>query len=677
MGDGASVRMAPRSLVDRVHAAFNARDLAGLQELLDPRVELVMSGTAVSGRRAVADFMKLIVEAHPGLRMECPRIFAEAGDAFVTEMTLLGAGIAGAAGGPAEQSEISACALYRAVEDRIVEWRIYQDPTARALASAALIDVAAEQSALRRVAELVARHPEPQSIFDLVTDELRRLLHVDIASTVRFEPGDRLTVMALRAESDDLRPGMTVPITPGMVVAEVRRTRGPARIDEPAPVPGPAGSILEGAGADHAAAGPITVDDEVWGAMVVASSDPGALPPGVEHRVAQFAEFVSTAISNLTAQQRVSQLAAEQAALLRVATLVASEYEPEELFDAVAREIGQLLDVDATAILRYGPDESATTVAAWSAGDISIERGMKLPLDGENLASDVLRSGRPHRREDYRASPGEIAEAVRSRGIRSSVACPIIVRGEIWGVIGVMCTRATPPAPGTEQRLTEFSRHAAMAIANANSRAELARSRARLVRAADEARRRFERDLHDGVQQRLVSLAMELGAAEAALPADLDEPRQVLAEVAAGLREALDDLRELSRGLHPTVLSEAGLAPALRSLARRSTVPVKLRLDLGAERLPEEVEVAAYYAVSEALTNTAKHAEATRIDVRVGLDEGGLRLTISDDGRGGADPGDGSGLTGLADRVEAIGGTFGVQSPPGTGTTIRVSLPMA
>jgi signal transduction histidine kinase len=231
--------------------------------------------------------------------------------------------------------------------------------------------------------------------------------------------------------------------------------------------------------------------------------------------------------------------------------------------------------------------------------------------------------------------------------------------------------------PDTEARIAEFSRHAAITVANANSRSDLARSRARLVQAGDEARRRFERDLHDGAQQRLVSLGLELRAVEAGVPAELGDLRRDLSRIAGGLRDVVDGLRELSRGLHPAVLSEGGLDPALRALARRSAVPVDLRVDLDDQRFDEPVEVTAYYVASEALTNSAKHAAATRVEVLVGLRDGRLEMSVSDDGKGGADAEGGSGLTGLVDRVEAIGGTIRIVSPPGRGTALEVKLPSA
>jgi signal transduction histidine kinase len=392
--------------------------------------------------------------------------------------------------------------------------------------------------------------------------------------------------------------------------------------------------------------------------------------------VTQFAEHVSTAISNIESRAKVERLAAEQSALRRVATLVAREHSPEDLFATLAEELGVLLQVDATAILRYEADSSATVVAGWSEGTITLPVGKRLPLAGENLAGEVLRSGSPRRKEEYGDAPGVIAATVRELGIRSAVASPIVVEAVTWGVIAVLSRQPDPLPSDTEARIAEFTRQAALAVANAKSRSDLAESRARIVRAGDEARRRFERDLHDGAQQRLVSLGLELRSAEATVPPDLDGLRSRLSGVAAGLNGVLDDLRELSRGLHPAVLSEDGLPPALSSLARRSAVPVDLRIDLGTERFEEPVEVAVYYVASEALTNTAKHARASQVEVTVTRREGWLELSVSDDGRGGANASSGSGLTGLVDRVEAIGGTMHIDSRTGLGTAVHVRLPI-
>jgi signal transduction histidine kinase len=260
-------------------------------------------------------------------------------------------------------------------------------------------------------------------------------------------------------------------------------------------------------------------------------------------------------------------------------------------------------------------------------------------------------------------------------GIRASVGCPIVVAGLLWGVIAASREREDPFPPDTEAQIARFTELVATAIANAEAQTALTASRARIVATADQTRRRIERDLHDGAQQRLVSLSLRLRTVATAIPPELDEVHQELAGVEAELGEALDNLRELSRGIHPAILTEGGLGPALRSLARRSSVPVELQV--GTEgRLPERVEVAAYYVVAEALTNVAKHAGASVVLVELDSDDGLVRLDIRDDGVGGADPARGSGLVGLTDRVEALGGSIRVRSQPGDGTRITAELPL-
>ncbi|HEX4009533.1 MAG TPA: GAF domain-containing protein [Solirubrobacteraceae bacterium] len=664
-----------RSIVDRTYEAFNARDFDAYRELLHDDVELIMSGLVVRGVAAVTDFVSASVRANPSLHIEPVRVVVEAGDTLVNEVRMIGATQSGDGGGPLEYP---ACGLYRAAAGRIVSWRVYLDPPAQELASSAFATVAAEQSSLRRVAELVAGHAAPEQVFALVTEELSHLLNVDLVRTVRFEPDGSATVMAALGVPDErFPPGTNVPLPTGSVIDQVFDTGAPARVDDYAQVRGPIGALLRDEGALYGAGGPIVVDGRLWGAMAVGSRTADGLPPGSEDRIAQFAELVSTAISNVESQTKVERLAAEQSALRRVATLVAREYSPDDLFAALAKEIGVLLDVDAAAILRYEGDGTATTVGAFNDGPPIIALGAALPLDGSNLSAAVQRTGMPQRMDDYSDAPGEIASIVRAHRFHSSVASPIIVEGATWGVIGVLSRKPEPLPPDTESRMAEFSRHAGMAVANAKSRADLAQSRARIVWAGDEARRRFERDLHDGAQQRLVSLGLDLRAAEAGVPPELGELRQALARLGTGLTDVLDDLRELSRGLHPAVLSEGGLTPALRALARRSAVPVDLRLELGDERFEQPVEVAAYYVASEALANTAKHADASHADVRARRCDGWLELSVSDDGRGGADAAGGSGLTGLVDRVEAIGGTIRIASPADAGTTVQVKLPVS
>jgi len=287
----------------------------------------------------------------------------------------------------------------------------------------------------------------------------------------------------------------------------------------------------------------------------------------------------------------------------------------------------------------------------------------------------MLRTGQPARTDSHADHPGAIGTRIRQLGIRSSVACPITVQGRLWGATAVSSTQPQPLPPDTQARIADFTELAATAIANTQARAELAASRARIVKAADQTRRRIERDLHDGIQQRLVSLALDLRATQASLPVQLGELHAQLDRVADGLSQALEELRETSRGIHPAALSQGGLGPALKVLARRCPLPVQADLKLQT-RLPEPVEVAAYYVVAEALTNAAKHAHASLAHLAVQAHRDRLHLSVADDGVGGADPTRGSGLVGLSDRVQALGGTITVHSPTGQGTTLQIALPI-
>jgi signal transduction histidine kinase len=358
-----------------------------------------------------------------------------------------------------------------------------------------------------------------------------------------------------------------------------------------------------------------------------------------------------------------------------VATLVARAAPQGELFASITEEVGRLLQADQTTMSRYEADGTATIIAGWRQDGDHPPVGTRQPLGGKNLITIVSERGESARLDNYTDVSGAFAEVIRELGSRSGVGAPIIVEGRLWGVMIAGAVGDEPLPADSEARLASFTELAATAIANADSRASLAASRARVVAAADETRRRIERDLHDGAQQRLVSLGLDLRAVQAALPPDLGDLDGELARVADEFTEVLDDLREFARGIHPAILAEGGLGPALKVLARRSPVPVML--DLRAEaRLPERVEIATYYVVSEALTNVAKHAGASVVQVCVELIDGGLRVAVEDDGAGGADSTRGSGLVGLKDRVEALDGTITISSPPGEGTSVHVELPV-
>jgi signal transduction histidine kinase len=373
---------------------------------------------------------------------------------------------------------------------------------------------------------------------------------------------------------------------------------------------------------------------------------------------------------------KVAAQTAEQSALRRVATLVARGAPPEEVFTAVVDEVGQLLWVDLASICRYEFDGTMTFVAAWGGAREQFPVGSRQMLAETNLGTIVFETGRSAQINHYAdISSGPIGVGARKAGINSSLAAPIMVEGHLWGVIAAGSILEQPLPADTEARLANFTELVATAIANAESRAELTASRARIVAAADETRRRIERDLHDGAQQQLVTLGLKLRALAATIPAELKGLHDDVGDVAQGLEDVLDELHELSRGIHPAVLSSGGLKPALKTLARRAPIPVEV--DVRAPvRPPEGIEVAIYYVVAEALTNVAKYGQASVVVVEVEAFDGGIRVSVSDDGVGGADPSRGSGLLGLRDRADALGARMTVTSPPGVGTAIIVHFPI-
>ena len=376
------------------------------------------------------------------------------------------------------------------------------------------------------------------------------------------------------------------------------------------------------------------------------------------------------------AAHHVSDLAQQQASLRRVATLVARGVPAADVFRAVADEVAYAIDVHNTCLMRFEPDGSGALVAAHNeAGLKAMPVGARLDLDGDNVAAMVLSTGRPARMNTHEDAAGSAAALIRDLGYRSGVGVPVIVDGRLWGTVIVGSSSKEPPPADTESRLRDFAELVATAIANADARTELLASRARIVAAADDARRRFERDLHDGAQQRLVSLGLMLRAVEDSIPSHLPAMKGQVSDIITGLLAANEELRELSHGLHPAILSRGGLRPAIRNLARRSAVPVELDLDVE-RRLPERVEVATYYVAAEALTNAAKHAHASTVTLSMAADACGVRLSVHDDGVGGADLGNGSGLIGLKDRVEALGGRMQISSINQRGTTLIAEMPL-
>src|ERR1700722_5781034 len=377
------------------------------------------------------------------------------------------------------------------------------------------------------------------------------------------------------------------------------------------------------------------------------------------------------------AAARAHALAELQAALRRVGTLVARGVTPAEVYAAVATELARCLGVYYSALWRYEPDGAATLLVARDddPGLKKMPVGARFSLEGESVPAMVLRTGRPARMDSYENAEGSTAARLRDLGLRAAVGAPIVVDGRVWGAAIVGSSRPEPLPPDTEARVADFTDLVATAIANAQAHAELTASRARIVAAADDARRRFERNLHDGAQQRLVTLGLQLRAAETSVPAELGSLKEQISDVVDGLVGVSEEVQEISRGIHPAILSKGGLGPALKTLGRRSTVPVELDIAVD-RRLPESAEVAAYYVVAEALTNAAKHARASQVTVRAEAEDANLHLSIRDDGIGGADSAKGSGLTGLIDRVEAVGGKMAISSQPGSGTSLLVEIPV-
>ena len=373
------------------------------------------------------------------------------------------------------------------------------------------------------------------------------------------------------------------------------------------------------------------------------------------------------------AEAEVERLAGEQAALRRAATLVAEEAPAGEVFAKVAEEAATVLGDADCALVRDEGDGTGTVVGLWGRRAAEF-RGARLPIEGDSATMVAIREARPGRVDDYSAITDDLALRATELGMLSAVACPIVVRGRVWGAIGVVRYKdADPFAADAEERLGQFADLVATAIANADTRDKLTASRARLVTEGDEARRRVVRDLHDGAQQQLVHAIITLKLARQALREDGDKAESLVAEALEQAEHGNAELRELAHGLLPATLTRGGLQAGVDAIVERLDLPVET--DVLAERLPAEIEASAYFIVAEALTNVVKHAHATRAEVRMSVQDGMLRVEVHDDGLGGADP-DGRGLLGLHDRATALGGRLEVESPNRGGTMVTATLPL-
>jgi GAF domain-containing protein len=561
-------------------------------------------------------------------------------------------------------------------EERIGE---FTDLVATAIANAEarreVATLADEQVALRRVATLVAEGVSPSEVFAAVARELGQLLGVDSTHLARYEPDGMVTSVGSWSPHGTNAPvGTHVPLDDTTVTGLVHKTGRPARLDGYGQGSGVVAEIIEALGVRSSAGAPITVDGQPWGVMVASSNRPEPLAADTEARIAAFTDLVATAISNTESRAETRRLAEEQAALRRVATLVAEAVPPSDLFSGVAAEVGTLLGAELATLFRYEDEHTVRMLSIWTADEIDLETPETWRVEEVGLSRTTAESNWPGRVDDWTQYSGPLAEFVRDVArVTSSVSSPIVVEGELWGGLAVHSTRDDPLPPDTEVRVGEFTELIATAISNVDAREDLAASRARIVAAADEERRRVVRDLHDGAQQRLVHTIVTLNLARSAIEEEREDAADLVSEAARRAEEATGELRELAHGILPSVLTRGGLPAGVRALASRMPVPVET--DVSVDRLPAEVEATAYFVVAEALTNVAKHARAEQASVKAHMTDGQLRIQVADDGVGGADR-DGSGFLGLGDRLAVHDGTLKVESPAEGGTRVVAAIPV-
>src|SRR4051812_43791334 len=537
-----------------------------------------------------------------------------------------------------------------------------------------LARLADEQAALRRVATLIAGGASPPEVFAAVAEELGRLLDVHATHILRFDAeGNSTSVGSWSTDSRHLSVGTRHNLDSTSLMGLVFKTGRPARIEGYEGVSDQVTAMAKRLSVRSAAGAPVVVDGQLWGVMSASSDEPQPLAAETESRIAGFTELVATAISNTEARLEVRRLAEEQAALRRVATLVAREAPPEEVFAKVAEEVNLLLGAESAWMYSYEPAGAVTVVAR--SGQLAREFpvGLRLSLEAESITGTVLRTGRTARIDDYAEAAGALGTRAREFGIGSAVGSPIVVEGRLWGAMAAATLESRPLPVGSESRIEEFTELVATAVSNMQARSDLAASRARIIAATDDERRRVVRDLHDGAQQRLVHTVVTLKMARRALEHDGEAVPVLVTEALENAEEATRELRELAHGILPAVLTRGGLRAGVAALASRAPVPVDVRVSV--DRLPPVVEATAYFIVAEALTNVAKHARAHRAAVTAGVEYGTLQVEIQDDGVGAAE-GAGSGLLGLGDRLAVLEGTLRVESPPDGGTLVAAAIPL-
>jgi PAS domain S-box-containing protein len=559
------------------------------------------------------------------------------------------------------------------IEDRLRAERVLREHDAV---------LAAREGALQRIAALVAGGAASPEVFAAIAREVAQVLGMALVVIWRYEPDHPATVVGAWADRPHpFKAGTTWPVEEHTVAVLLPEIGRPTRIEDFGEFGGMIPDAIAQIGIRSGTGAAIVVDGEYWGVMGAGVAESESLLDHIEDRLADFTELVATAISNTASRDELARLAGEQAALRRVATLVARGVPPPDVFAAVAREVGLLLGVDATHMARYELDGTATGVAAWSLAGDHKPVGTRVNTEGESIVGIVLRTGRPARMHSYEDASGPAAALGRELGLRSSVGAPIVVDQRLWGVMIVSSKDDQPLPARTESRIAAFTELVATAISNteareevAASREEVAASRARIVAATDDERRRVVRDLHDGAQQRLVHTIITLKLARRAFESQKADAPALLSEALDHAEQATAELRELAHGILPAVLTQGGLRAGVNALASRMPVPVQT--DVSVDRLPAAVEATAYFVVAEALTNVAKHARARRAAVTARVEDGILRVRVRDDGVGGSPRPDGSGLVGLADRLAAFDGRLRVESPTDGGTLLAADIPL-
>lgn len=528
---------------------------------------------------------------------------------------------------------------------------------------------AEEHAALRRVATLVAAGVADAELVAAVTREIGLLFGAQQANMMRWD-GDSIRVIGDWSSDRGSMHGTGRVYSYGgdTITARVVADAAPRRIDSAADLTSDfARERWAELGIEASIGAPIVLDGRVWGVVTASRTARGdVFPVGAEHRLGDFATLVAQAIANADARREMAALVAEQSSLRQIATLVAAGKPQREVLDAITSAVGPLFGAGTVSLVRWeGVHDEVTVVTGWSAdgSEVAAPGTLYHPNPG-SATLQVLETGLASRSEE--TSP--------EHGPCSVIAAPVIVSAALVGALTALRPGEDGFPAGAEIRLRSFADLAAQSIANERAQQELRASRARIVRTADETRQRLERNLHDGAQQRLVSvsIALRLAVAKFALPEDA---RGLLVSASEELTHALAELRDLARGLHPSILTDLGLGPALDALARRAPLPVTVSNELSVELSPP-VQAAMYYVVSESLTNVAKYADASRVDVRAWTDGDHAQVSVVDDGVGGADTSGGTGLRGLADRVEALGGRLIVESAAGSGTSVRAELPL-